>query len=138
MLEHIMPDVHETKSPDQSEFSRIKPETGISLEKTQHFWENLPTKPENIHSDINDEGDTDEGSANIEAETNEKKPIYITTRNESLENDVHPITGVPFERRVIDLPNGESIEGVFPNFDSLFDAKIPKELYLSNDEKQFK
>ena len=33
----------------------------------------------------------------------EKKDIHenIITRNESLEGDVHPITGVPFERRVI-------------------------------------
>ena len=54
--------------------------------------------------------------------------IIIHTKNESLENDCHPITGVLFERKTIDLPNGERIEGVFPKFDSIFDAFIPKEL----------
>jgi len=68
----------------------------------------------------------------------EKSRIYLITRNESLENTVHPITGVPFERKTIMNENGEMIEGVFPNFESIFDAKIPEELYGESDKKQFK
>ena len=65
-------------------------------------------------------------------------PRYVITRNEILENDRHPISGVWFEKRVIELPDGEFIEGVFPRFDSLFDAKIPERLYLLPDRVQFR
>lgn len=63
--------------------------------------------------------------------------INIITRNQSLEGDRHPITGVEFSKKVIELPNGEKIEGVFPNFESKFDAKIPEELYEEKDKTQF-
>lgn len=65
-------------------------------------------------------------------------PRYIITRNETLENDRHPISGVWFERRVIELPDGERVEGVFPRFESVFDAKIPEDMYLRPDRIQFK
>lgn len=61
--------------------------------------------------------------------------INLITRNESLEGDVHPITGVPFERRTIETPI--KIEGVFPEFHSEFDAQIPEELFKESDVKQF-
>ncbi len=63
---------------------------------------------------------------------------YIITRNESLEGDLHPITGVPFERKHISLRNGEIIEGVFPNFEYAFEAEISEDLYEVSDFKQFK
>ncbi|QCT07991.1 HNH endonuclease [Ruminococcus bovis] len=65
-------------------------------------------------------------------------PRYVITRNETLENDRHPITGVSFERQVVELPDGEKIEGVFPQFESIFDAKIPENLYLQPDRVQFR
>ncbi len=67
-----------------------------------------------------------------------ESPRYVITRNEILENDRHPISGVWFEKRIIELPDGEFIEGVFPRFDSLFDAKIPERLYLQPDRVQFR
>ena len=73
----------------------------------------------------------------IDAEETDR-PRYIITTNESLENDRHPFTGVPFERKIVTLPDGEKVEGVFPKFDSLFDAKISKELYLKTDAAQFR
>ena len=65
-------------------------------------------------------------------------PRYIITRNESLEGDRHPITGVEFVKKTVELPNGEYIEGVFANFESSFKAEIPKDLYLDTDKAQFK
>lgn len=63
---------------------------------------------------------------------------YIITRNESLENDVHPITGVAFEKETIVLPNDETIEGVFPKFPHVYEAALPEDLYLQDDRTQFK
>lgn len=74
----------------------------------------------------------------IESDSKGEIVEYLITRNESLENDVHPITGVPFFRRQVELPNGEKKEGVFPEFNSLFNAKVDKESYLDTDKNQFK
>lgn len=61
--------------------------------------------------------------------------INLITRNEALEGDFHPITGVPFERKTVETTT--KIEGVFPNFESTFDAQIPEEIYKESDRKQF-
>lgn len=63
---------------------------------------------------------------------------YVICRNESLAGDVHPITGVPFNEKCIVQESGRTIEGVFPEFESVFDAKIPKELYEASNTAQFK
>ena len=66
----------------------------------------------------------------------DSSPIYIITRNKILEEDRHPITGVEFERKIVDTTDGK-IEGVFPKFESNFDAEIHQELYKESDSKQF-
>lgn len=66
-----------------------------------------------------------------------KSPRHIPTINEHLEGKCHPLTGVPFVKRVFYV-NGEKVEGVFPKFNSKFDVRIPKELYKASDEEQFK
>lgn len=63
---------------------------------------------------------------------------YIICRNESLEGDRHPITGVEFEKKEVELPDGTRVEGVFPKFDSAFDATLDESLYEESDAKQFK
>lgn len=67
----------------------------------------------------------------------DKRTDYIITRNEILEGDRHPITGVPFERKTIETPDGK-VEGVFPEFESQFDAQLPSDLYEASDAKQFR
>lgn len=69
--------------------------------------------------------------------SNELPTRYVITRNESLEGDNHPITGVPFERKMVEV-NGENIEGVFPVFDAIYEAKLPKDMYEKSDKEQFK
>lgn len=67
------------------------------------------------------------------------KPIrYVETRNQTLEQDVHPITGVPFEKKTIELPNGESVEGVFPEFPVTYEIQLDPSQYLDSDARQFK
>lgn len=73
-----------------------------------------------------------------EIEAKENHTTYLITRNESLDGDIHPITGIPFERQTIELGTGEVIEGVFPIFDSAFDANISEGLFAESDYKQFK
>jgi hypothetical protein len=61
----------------------------------------------------------------------------LKTRNEDKEGQKHPETGVPFERKIIINEKGEQDEGVFPVFESKFDAQLPEELYEASDKKQF-
>lgn len=69
---------------------------------------------------------------------NDEKISYeIHTRNESLEGDRHPITGVPFERKTVEDSDGNEVTGVFPEFDSDFDAQLPEDLYEASDKDQF-
>ncbi|MDT0160659.1 HNH endonuclease [Bacillus sp. AG4(2022)] len=74
----------------------------------------------------------------VEAPSDSGESRYIICRNESLEGDRHPITGIEFEKKEIELPDGTRIEGVFPKFDSLFDAKLDESQYEESDAKQFK
>jgi len=69
----------------------------------------------------------------------EKKNVKeINTRNESLEGQKHPETGVPFERKKVENDKGEKVEGVFPEFESAKDVKLPKELEQATDAEQFR
>ena len=61
----------------------------------------------------------------------------ISTRNEGLNGATHPVTGVHFEEKVVETDTGERVVGVFPEFESVFDARLPEELKTETDAKQF-
>lgn len=86
-------------------------------------------------SEVNDSNKMDEPVSKKEPEGTRTE--YLITRNESLEGDVHPITGVPFEKECIEISPGNKVEGVFPKFESQFDAQLPQELYQESDKLQF-
>ena len=44
------------------------------------------------------------------------EPNKIKTINSQLEGEKHPDTGIPYERTTVELPGGEIVEGVFPEF----------------------
>lgn len=70
-----------------------------------------------------------------------KQPAFqngLTTRNQGLEGKTHPETGVPYERKTVETDSGEKVDGVFPVFDSKFDANLPENLLESSDNQQFK
>ncbi|MCY4305592.1 MAG: hypothetical protein OXC62_12580, partial [Aestuariivita sp.] len=56
---------------------------------------------------------------------------------QDLEGKKHPITDVPYERKIIDLPDGTKIEKVFPVFERSFEGDLPRNLYKETNEKQF-
>lgn len=62
----------------------------------------------------------------------------IKTINSSLEGKEHPITNVPFEKKVVTSDSGEQVEGVFPKFESIFEFHLSPENYNSSDSKQFR
>lgn len=62
-------------------------------------------------------------------------PEHISTRNEDKEGTFY--NGVLYESRVISV-NGKKVEGVFPEFESMFDIHLPKNLLKASDTEQFK
>lgn len=44
--------------------------------------------------------------------------------------------GVPYERKTVNI-HGREVEGVFPKFDSKFDAQLPEDLEKASNAKQF-
>jgi hypothetical protein len=65
------------------------------------------------------------------------EPRRVATINDGLAGTTHPVTGVPFEEKVVETDTGEKVVGVFPEFESAFDVQLPKDLELATDKKQF-
>ena len=124
-----------------------------SERKNDHFSE--LDKPLNDVSWKNDELDfkelTEHGKANLRENThwpdksegiqgckiNEDGVIKYPCRNEDLAGKTNPLTGIDYEKRVVDL-YGYKVEVVMPKFESVFDAKLPAELYEAKDISQFR
>lgn len=62
----------------------------------------------------------------------------IASRNEELEGESHPETGIKFEAKIVENDEGNLVEIVAPEFDSKFDAQLPEDLYEASDRTQFK
>lgn len=73
------------------------------------------------------------------SEVQESNPIHydLQTRNQGLEGDVHPVTGVEFEKKTVVDAEGNEATGVFPKFESDFDAQLPRDMLKSSDKEQF-
>ena len=65
----------------------------------------------------------------------EKDVKEIPTLNDHLEGKTHPKTGVPYERDTTTNKDGETVSGVFPNFDSAFDTKLDENSYNNTREQ---
>lgn len=61
----------------------------------------------------------------------------IPCRNERHDGQCHPDTGVPFKTKEVENAQGETLEGVFAEFDPFFVAQLPEELLQESDSKQF-
>lgn len=67
----------------------------------------------------------------------ENDVFQLKTFNEKLEGQKHPVTGVEYQRKQVDI-NGIKIEGVFPKFESKFTCQLEKTNLQGSDEAQFK
>ncbi|MGL6107313.1 HNH endonuclease [Romboutsia sp.] len=67
----------------------------------------------------------------------EDEVTKIKCVNEDLEGKQHPESGVKYERKVVDDGEGNKVEGVFPQFESEFEATLDKDELKSSDIVQF-
>jgi hypothetical protein len=78
-----------------------------------------------------------EESSLVEPNTNMSDEFVIQTVNYDIEGNLHEETGVPFSKETMELPNGDSVTGVFPDFQEVISNSIPENLYLDSDHVQF-
>lgn len=110
-------------------------ETGDAPETTvenSEVDENADSEFENDFDNKWSDDESKETSEDGEADGHRK----IKCIREDLEGKKHPETGVPYERKTV-VVDGEEIEGVFPQFESKFDAQLPEDMYKEDDNKQF-
>lgn len=62
--------------------------------------------------------------------------IPVSTRNQALEGTTAD-NGVPFERKTVELTDGLSIEGVFPEFDSMHHVELGEDAKDMSLHQQF-
>lgn len=62
--------------------------------------------------------------------------IHISTRNQGLEGD-DSLEGVTFSRKEIELADGLILEGVFPEFDSIYNAELGQDVNNMTLHQQF-
>jgi len=109
-------DMTEVKPPEAQGFKEIKPQSDIKVSEAKQYIDSMFTKVE----------DSDE--SHIEK---------IRCSNEHLVGKEHPITGVPFEKRIVEL-DGIKKEVVAPVFESKFDAQLRESELKISDKDQFK
>ncbi|MDW8363287.1 MAG: HNH endonuclease [Myxococcales bacterium] len=73
------------------------------------------------------------GSLETLAARNEAR---LQTRNWELAGLAHPETGVRFVRETVRLPDGTVREGVFPEFEAVFETRLPDALLEASDYRQ--
>ena len=71
-----------------------------------------------------------------ESPEGKEKTDKLPCRNEHLAGSIHPETGVPFVKKIIEH-EGKPLDGVFPEFNSAFDAQLPENLLKASDKVQF-
>lgn len=139
-------DVHENELDETSESppddlesdldskydSYIEEKDLSSFEKGKPYVEDnsLDSNTDNRYNDYVEQGEKQLDNADSSVET-------IKCRNEDLEGEKHPETGVPFERKQVEV-DGKQYEVVVPEFESSYDAKLPENMYEATDREQFK
>lgn len=119
----------EILSKDDEKKTSFNPDMKIGKNEIPNYLNEAKLKEEGY--------DPDKKVEKKDTGNDEKISYEIHTRNESLEGDRHPITGVPFERKTVEDSDGNEVTGVFPEFDSDFDAQLPEDLYEASDKEQF-
>ncbi|WP_409290589.1 HNH endonuclease [Peribacillus sp. SCS-37] len=78
-----------------------------------------------------------EGYDGLEGSGEPEDSVSIETVNDHLAGSAHPETGVPFFEETVEMPDGQEVTGVFPEFDTEFEVEIDENLYLQSDYVQF-
>lgn len=121
-----------------AEVSKSINEISKSISEISKQFMDIPKFAEGINpKEIKDFNEADKKLSKDLKEVDKNVNIEkIKCINEHLEGKEH-ITGVKFERKIVDDGEGNLKEGVFPQFKSEFDAVLLRDEYKSTDSVQF-
>ena len=121
-------EVNETKVEN---FSDAKAKSEMTFNEAEDFWKS------EFHEQAEQSkaGDTPSVEKTDSQEVNAREKIEC--RNENLAGKEHSDTGVPFEKKIVEV-DGVEKEVVVPIFDSDFDAQLPDDMLTSTDAEQKK
>lgn len=131
-------ELNEIRAHQETGFLDIKPETDMDISTAREFWDGVFSGAESMIGGGEAEREMLDVEQHDPVDQADIRPRYYHTLNESLENDRHAITGVPFEKKIIELPSGDVIEGVFASFESEFETSLPEDMFTLKDRVQFK
>ena len=148
----------ELSNEEQFKAESVPEETDNNSEKTKLNDSNEKIDGKKADSENNEDPDNNAETKNIRELTDEEKQklkdilgwtdrqiskcmisedgvIHYKTDREDLEGKTAE-NGVRYERKTVEI-NGVKVEGVFPVFNSKFDAQLPDDLQKSSNVKQF-
>lgn len=99
----------------------------------------VPEEESEFENDFDNKWDDNE-EVEESKETNDADKDGVIKKKcirEDLEGQKHPETGVPYERKVVDV-DGQKVEGVFPQFKSEYETQLPEDMYKVDDPTQMK
>jgi len=152
------PNISDTKTPlENNKFTDHSSPSEQRIESDVGHSDTSPNTDMNTSSQVEDNaGDTEshhpskveqientndavksEGVKGYEYSEGDKVKYDLHTRNECLEGDQHPITGVSFERKTVVDAKGNEVSGVFPKFESKFDLTLQEDKLQATDSEQF-
>lgn len=115
---------------EEKDLSSFEKGKATDVDEGDSETDDLDSEVDNHYNDYVENGEQQVDNA-------ESTPEHIKCRNENLEGQEHPETGVPFERRQVEV-DGKQYEVVVPEFESSYDAKLPENMYEASDREQFK
>lgn len=124
-----------SNTPDLEIYKDYSNDSGVT--NSEFVESNVSEVSTDVSNPELNDGNVTNQSVEENTESSEPAPRRIKTTNENLEGEKHPETGVPFERKVVETDTGEKVEGVFPQFESKFDAQLPEGMETESDRKQF-
>ena len=99
-------ELNEIRARQETGFLDIRPETDMDISAARAFWDGEFSGPENMIGGSVAEPEIPGVDQHDPDTKTDVRPRYYHTLNESLENDRHAITGVPFEKKIIELRYG--------------------------------
>lgn len=130
----MMNEVSETNEvKNESSDGLIDDELSAELENNYQRYLKEGEKPQKDGSEL----DLKSNEKYNESDKDDVPIERIKCRNEELEGTEHPDTGVPFEKRQVEV-DGKNYEVVVPKFESTYDAQLPEDKYKATDREQFK
>ena len=130
----------EVKTPEEQGVKDIKPENGTKPNEARDYWNE---KMDNGLREASDEEKSRLIDGGMSSGTAEKikvdnEGIYHIEKPGEVTSDLRdPKTGVPFERKIVDLGYAK-VEGLFAKFDSVFKCTLPDDKLRSDNRVQFK